>query len=552
MSKYVDTYICLALIAVITISCVGINFNQPQNQIKKQETTFMTAPTLHVDGNQIKDVSGNIILLKGWNKNGFEDYPEGSWQDISGAYSYGVFDDDVVTDNLVAMKAYGANCIRISSDSMYALNPTDLAYITQLASLASAQNMYVIYTLRQNNNTESQPNVLYNDLGNGYIADAAAFTAMWVGIANTLKSCNNIIFELQNEPLDYLATWAPIWQNTINAVRATGASNLIIVQYDMGVYWDYAPGGGHSNMDWVSTCNFTDSTGNLVYSTHVYLNGNFYSSALGYADDYDTSDFLYACQQLGIFVTAASYPVVIGEIGENLNDVSHAAAQLAWYEYAVDLFLSNGIGVLNWWWYPSGSGTGYDSLTGDANYALNSVGAATSTIFLSYPDSSAPPTTYNLTVSAGAHGSVVPAVGVHSYTDGDTATITASANLNYTFTDWIIDSVEGNTTNPLTVTMSVDHSVQPVFTLTVTPTPPPTPPPTILSLAPTAYFLFDPSIFDPEIFDMHTLTLLETLLMKAEQQSIGHYLGVPGLFECGMDNFDCPMRHALKHLEKQK
>jgi len=352
---------------------------------------------LHVSGRYIENSLGQIVTLKGFNKNGFEDYPQGSWQDASGGYSYGIFNNATVNANLQAMKADGVNLVRISSDSMYALNPTDLNYIAQLAQLAAPQGIYISYCLRQNN-ASGQPLVLYNDPGNGYINSPRDFVNMWGNISLTLKSYPNVIFELQNEPEDYIHTLAPIFQSCINNIRSTGATNLILIEFDAGIYYDFGPGGGNSGMSWVGAgVNFTnpnnfngeqmnlnDSAGNLVYSTHVYLNGNFYSSANGYATDYNTTDFNYACQQLGLFAVSAKYPLIIGEIGENLND-GNTAAQLTWYKYACNLFLSNGIGVVNWWWYPSGSGTGYDTLTGGPNFALNSAGQATSTIFLSYP-----------------------------------------------------------------------------------------------------------------------------------------------------------------------
>jgi len=41
---------------------------------------------------------------------------------------------------------------------------------------------------------------------------------------------------------------------------------------------------------------------------------------------------------------------------------------------------------------------------------------------------------------------------------------------------------------------------------------------------------------------------LTTILTNMEGKSIGKYLGTPGLFECGMDNFDNPLRKMLKRL----
>ena len=47
------------------------------------------------------------------------------------------------------------------------------------------------------------------------------------------------------------------------------------------------------------------------------------------------------------------------------------------------------------------------------------------------------------------------------------------------------------------------------------------------------------------------LGLLEAILGNMEKHSIGEYLGVPGLFEPGMDNFVNPLRTILKKMEKK-
>jgi hypothetical protein len=41
----------------------------------------------------------------------------------------------------------------------------------------------------------------------------------------------------------------------------------------------------------------------------------------------------------------------------------------------------------------------------------------------------------------------------------------------------------------------------------------------------------------------------EKQLTDMQKISIGKYLGVPGLFECGMDNYECPTRTILKKME---
>jgi hypothetical protein len=361
-------------------------------------------PPLHCSGNETLNAANQTVLLTGWNKNGYEDYPAGSWQAANGAYEYNVQDNATITANLEAMKADGANFIRVSSTLLFmqnsatptsgAINTTDISYIQQLAQLCYAQGIYMDLTFRQDIPDESQPNVPYYD-SNYPTMTPQIFENIWGNVSAALKSYPNVIFELWNEPEDYISTLAPIFQICINNIRSTGATNCIIVQYDSGIYYDFGAGGGNSGMSWIGNgvpytnpndflgeqMNMNDSSHNLIYSTHVYLNGNFYNSSNSYITDYSTSDFHTANVNLGVFIASAHVPLIIGEIGEDLYD-TNTAEQLNWYTYAVNMYLSNNIGVAEWWWYPPG--TEYSTLTGGANYALNTVGSDTSAIFLGY------------------------------------------------------------------------------------------------------------------------------------------------------------------------
>jgi hypothetical protein len=383
--------------------------------LQQTHASSTTLLPLHVVGNKIENSNGDTVLLMGWDKNGFEDYPQGSWMDTTGTYSYGQFNNATVTANLDAMKADGANFIRVISDSEYALNPADLNWMAQLSQLCASQGIYMCYSLRQNNNTEAQPNCPFQDPGNGYINTVADFVNMWGNISETLKNYPNIIYELWNEPsCSPESTWWSAVQLTINNIRSTGDANCILIGWQSGLYYGFGSGMGDSDMSWVgdnvnftsnnyTPANLNDSTGNLIYTTHVYLNGNFFYG--NYSTDYNTTDFDYAMQQTGVFKVAAVHPLLIGEIGEDLND-PNTAEQLNWYLYAVNLYLCNGIGVAEWWWYPNGSGTGYDTLTGGSNYALNTVGQTTSNIFLSFQTS----TTINPYVMTSNHITGIPLI----------------------------------------------------------------------------------------------------------------------------------------------
>jgi tungstate transport system substrate-binding protein len=78
------------------------------------------------------------------------------------------------------------------------------------------------------------------------------------------------------------------------------------------------------------------------------------------------------------------------------------------------------------------------------------------------------PTIYAVTIQAAQNGTVSPPAGVHDYVLGTAVTFTATANNGYKFDHWIIGSTT-NTTNPVTVTITSDITVTPVFTFLSTP-----------------------------------------------------------------------------------
>lgn len=54
-------------------------------------------------------------------------------------------------------------------------------------------------------------------------------------------------------------------------------------------------------------------------------------------------------------------------------------------------------------------------------------------------------------------------MGSHQFVQGQTAYVYAYANGGYTFDYWIVDGVNVGSSNPIGVSMNVDHYIQPVF-----------------------------------------------------------------------------------------
>jgi hypothetical protein len=81
-----------------------------------------------------------------------------------------------------------------------------------------------------------------------------------------------------------------------------------------------------------------------------------------------------------------------------------------------------------------------------------------------YLDAYFAPISYRyLDVYSGTGGYTSPSTGTYQYIQGQTAYVTAYATGGYTFDYWIVDGVNVGSSNPIGVSMNVDHYIQPVF-----------------------------------------------------------------------------------------
>lgn len=65
--------------------------------------------------------------------------------------------------------------------------------------------------------------------------------------------------------------------------------------------------------------------------------------------------------------------------------------------------------------------------------------------------------THIITIQVSGQGSTNPVTGTYTQNEGTTITVTATPTTGYTFTGWMIDGTP-YTTNPVTVTMNMDHT----------------------------------------------------------------------------------------------
>ena len=123
-------------------------------------------------------------------------------------------------------------------------------------------------------------------LGDGSLA-ATHLADVWSKIATMFLGKSKVIFNIMNEPHDFPMTsdiWFSSIQTVIDAIRATGAQQLILVPNSRGSdvdHWDtYAPNGG--SLDSVAALGITDSAENYAFDMHAYQDSP--GSAASYVD----------------------------------------------------------------------------------------------------------------------------------------------------------------------------------------------------------------------------------------------------------------------------
>ena len=142
--------------------------------------------------------------------------------------------------------------------------PLDTTQMTQLANL-------VAYAATKGITVD----IDLHNYGAGYGADVgtaqtpnSSFANFWSQMAEYFKGSPNVMFGLMNEPHSQsTASWAVSAQDAVNAIRATGATQEILVS---GSDWDTAS-------SWVSSGNaatvgqITDPLNNVVFEVHQYF-----------------------------------------------------------------------------------------------------------------------------------------------------------------------------------------------------------------------------------------------------------------------------------------
>ena len=97
---------------------------------------------------------------------------------------------------------------------------------------------------------------------------------------------------------------------------------------------------------------------------------------------------------------------------------------------------------------------------------------ATVTLTFTVP-TAPPPPSYNVTIRVTAGGTTNPAPGLYTHPSGTVVSITALPYSGYDFSYWLLNEVNVGSTNPISISITTDTTLDAIFTRTVPPPPPP-------------------------------------------------------------------------------
>ncbi len=365
---------------------------------------------LHTSGNQILNSNNNVVYLRGMGIAGMT--PDlilwGTGSSDSWGDQWGSASSTAVTQTLTELSsAWNVNMLRIFIyPEWWMLNGADgtangenvQSYVETLASEAEAAGIYIDIVPYQltacsgsfssdpyltpnqagsqglpmcgNWDSAGQAFLSYEESQNGYANEQAFWTAYWTSMANALKAYPNVIFEAWNEPMGsstntVTSGYMTYLTTMYNAIRGTGATNLIFMQWNCG--WE--PNVGQT-LGWASTISSAiGSPTNLAFTTHLYYyapsdltsywNQNGKDSSSG-GVPMTTAQLETQLQSLqsGMDVSA---PLVINEEGSCLSSSSNTANDATWWTNLLTAQYACGIGDGAYYWLSSsGLGGTYD------------------------------------------------------------------------------------------------------------------------------------------------------------------------------------------------
>lgn len=306
------------------------------------------ARPLHCSGNRIYDDTNKKFRFTGSNTTaGFLDRTMGVFQDENGVTHWEVttFVDQLpyIQQYIDGLRSWGFNSTRdhlavdfwIKNTDNY---PDNIRTYLQMLTSNGLTPVIDFYSIQGGANTRggSVPLPMYmnaQELSVTGWTSPQDFANFWGSVATFLKDLP-VVFDIWNEPAydannngidpqTLWANWFPAVQLAINAIRATGATNPIMIEVGMGPSWNFSGDSGET-LDWITQYPLSDPLGSLIYSSHIYRSftsvGWWYLNSPIWSFDtrataYKTSDIDYAWGKMKYPEILSQVPFVVGEIG---------------------------------------------------------------------------------------------------------------------------------------------------------------------------------------------------------------------------------------------
>lgn len=394
------------------------------------EPTPLNTSDISVTGNEIAPLQKACVYP--W----FLDTPSGWFPRIGEAWSDSTFarwDETAVRAVLRDMREnFGFNTVRLLfwMDSYLTNSKQTMSTYVPAAEIGLADALHRFVEIAREESLLVELRMWDWNIGGGRTTNpltnhtSQEFIDAWVKVASDFARYSNVFFNLFDEP-DSIGweTWKTLAYNTIMAIRNAGIGHAIYV------HWKYCGGEG---IDWIR------QFGNhyqVAFSRHEYI-------------QHGTTEAMHSQT---IQIKNEGYPITMTASGVyNLSQT-----QIETYRIWLKELLDNNIGIGVYTY-----GRPYLEWSFQQNTTFpclpNAWGKVIQEIIGVSP-------TYTLSITASAGGTTNPQTGNYLYNQGTVASVTAQPASNYHLDHWELDRTNAGTSNPISVTMNADHTLQAIF-----------------------------------------------------------------------------------------